>query len=156
MTEIHSTTQTTAGYLQVAQQDICRLFERLLRTPGEASKLPMAQALRNLAGCKECRQCIADQGAVQILMSLSECTDEETQKACSDAMSFLSEFTNLQEGAVDVLLKTAPAQHLHSASKPSCCSYCLLCWSVLTTFWCCFRRTFGCAGDPSGQFLQQD
>lgn len=113
--------QSAAGSLQVAQQDICSLFERLLRAPGEASKLPMAQALRNLAGCKECRQCIVDQGAVQILMSLSESSDEETQKACSDAMSFLSEFTNLQEGAVDVLLKTSPAQQLHSAFKPSGC-----------------------------------
>lgn len=111
---IQRLTTTEACRPLIARQDVCAIFERLTYTRDEASKLPMAQALRNLAGCKQCRKLIVDQGAVEILMQLSESDDEETQKACSDAMSFLSEFTNLQAGAVDVLLKISPGQHLQA------------------------------------------
>lgn len=100
----------------LVSKNVVRVMNTFLLGLNELARYEMACALDNLSSSKECRLKLIDQGAVDLLVTLSDSDYTETQVQCSSALGHLSEFTKVKNGTVaSLLLLSLKAEELKDA-----------------------------------------
>lgn len=88
----------------VENGSIVKVFFRILSGLNDVIRHEMVCSLCNLASSRECREDLVAQGAVELLVTLSETPYADTQAQCATALGYLSENTRVETGTCASLL----------------------------------------------------
>lgn len=108
--------QTPSCREKIVQGHVIKVFNSFLENLNDISKYEMALSLGHLSISRECRVPLVDQGAVDLLVTLSHSEYFDTQTQCSEALGHLSENTKVKSGTVASLLLLSLKEEDHRES----------------------------------------
>lgn len=92
---------------QIVRGKVVEIFFKVLEGLNDVVRHEMVCALGNLASSRECRELLVAQGAIDLLVILSQSPYADTQSQCATALGHLSENTHVKQGTVASLLVLA-------------------------------------------------
>jgi hypothetical protein len=88
----------------VQDGSVVKVFFSILSGLNDVIRHEMVCSLCNLAGSRECREDLVQQGAIELLVILSDSPYPDTQSQCASALGYLSENTLVSNGTCASLL----------------------------------------------------
>ena len=92
---------------EIVNGRVVEIFLSVLQGLNDVIRHEMVCALGNLASSRECREPLVAQGAIDLLVILSQSPYADTQSQCATALGHLSENTHVKRGTVASLLVLA-------------------------------------------------